>query len=155
LGVIHALPRKPLHHSPRDQRVILGPAQPLCDKFETPQKSGKIRKRPHIVHLLPRERRIQHHDRFAINRPFQMKVQLRETHKIEVPMTAAEMEAIIGGYHGDPFRVLGPHPINTETERPGWVIRAFLPQARTASALLPDGTAVPMKKSHREGMYAA
>jgi 1,4-alpha-glucan branching enzyme len=78
-------------------------------------------------------------------------------------MTAAEMEAIIGGYHGDAFSVLGPHPINREKtgsktgkagSDPGWTIRAFLPQARSAS-LLYDGLAVPMKKSHAEGFYTA
>ena len=62
-------------------------------------------------------------------------------------MTAAEMEAIIGGYHGDPFSVLGPHPINKDNPELGWTIRAFLPQARSAN-LLYDGLAVPMKKSH-------
>ena len=28
-------------------------------------------------------------------------------------MNVAEMEAIIGGYHGDAFSVLGPHPVNS------------------------------------------
>jgi 1,4-alpha-glucan branching enzyme len=70
-------------------------------------------------------------------------------------MTAPEMEAIIGGYHADPFRVLGPHPVHTNNEKPAWVIRAFLPQARAASVLLEGETAVPMKKSHHEGLYAA
>ena len=46
-------------------------------------------------------------------------------------MTAPEMEAIIGGYHGDAFSVLGPHPINTD--RTEWIIRAFLPQAKSAA----------------------
>lgn len=74
-------------------------------------------------------------------------------------MTAAEMEAIIGGYHGDAFSVLGPHPINAEKTESGatpaaWTIRAFLPQARSAS-LLYDGLAVPMKKTHAEGFYTA
>src|SRR4051794_10566078 len=69
-------------------------------------------------------------------------------------MTAAEMEAIIGGYHGDAFSVLGPHPINTDKSRAEWTIRAFLPQASSAAVLL-DGAAVPMKKLHPEGFYAA
>jgi 1,4-alpha-glucan branching enzyme len=74
-------------------------------------------------------------------------------------MTAAEMEAIIGGYHGDAFSVLGPHPINTDKgstgQKPaGWTIRAFLPQARAANVLY-DGIAVPMKKVHPEGFYTA
>jgi 1,4-alpha-glucan branching enzyme len=69
-------------------------------------------------------------------------------------MTAAEMEAIIGGYHGDAFRVLGPHPINTDKNTNGWIIRAFLPQARSASVRL-DNLTVPMKKIHPDGFYTA
>ena len=69
-------------------------------------------------------------------------------------MTAAEMEAIVQGYHGDAFRILGPH--ETETTKSGrtWEIRAFLPQAREASVLLGD-TVVPMKKLHPDGFFAA
>jgi 1,4-alpha-glucan branching enzyme len=83
-----------------------------------------------------------------------MQMKLSCTHIIEVPMTAAEMEAIIGGYHGDAFSVLGPHPINNDKDTTGWTIRAFLPQARAAN-LLYDGLAVPMKKMHPHGFYTA
>jgi 1,4-alpha-glucan branching enzyme len=79
-------------------------------------------------------------------------------------MTAPEMEAIIGGYHGDAFSVLGPHPINSETndtgtnptgtDQAGWTIRAFLPQARSAN-LLYNNVAVPMRKIHPDGFYTA
>src|SRR5580700_3094468 len=79
-------------------------------------------------------------------------------HIIEVPMTAPEMEAIIGGYHGDAFSVLGPHPINTDentdSNPAGWTIRAFLPQAVSAN-LLYENVAVPMKKIHPDGFYTA
>jgi 1,4-alpha-glucan branching enzyme len=74
-------------------------------------------------------------------------------------MTAAEKEAIIGGYHGDAFSVLGPHPINTDTNPNGWVIRAFLPQARSAALLREDASLkesrIPMKKLHSDGFYTA
>ena len=66
-------------------------------------------------------------------------------------MTAAEMEAIIGGYHGDAFSVLGPHPINTD--RTEWIIRAFLPQAKSARVLI-DGKAIPMRKDSPNGYYS-
>jgi 1,4-alpha-glucan branching enzyme len=66
-------------------------------------------------------------------------------------MTAAEMEAIIGGYHGDAFRVLGPHPINASSPS-SWIVRAFLPQARSASVLLGKG-ALPMEKAGADGFY--
>jgi 1,4-alpha-glucan branching enzyme len=72
-------------------------------------------------------------------------------------MTAAEMEAIIGGYHGDAFGVLGPHPINRDqdTDQPEpeeWTIRAFLPQARSARVLF-DGETIPMRKCNPNGFY--
>jgi 1,4-alpha-glucan branching enzyme len=74
-------------------------------------------------------------------------------------MTAAEMEAIIGGYHGDPFSVLGPHPVNLEANKTAWAIRAFLPQAKSTCVEL-DGTAmpsstIPMEKCHRDGFFVA
>ena len=62
-------------------------------------------------------------------------------------MTAPEMEAIIGGYHGDAFGVLGPHPIDDQPAS-GWTIRAFLPQAVSARVLL-DGEAIPMEKGEK------
>jgi 1,4-alpha-glucan branching enzyme len=68
-------------------------------------------------------------------------------------MTAAEMEAIIGGYHGDAFRLLGPHPINPANISNGWNVRAFLPQAQSARLLL-DGNKLPMEKKHPDGLYS-
>src|ERR1700748_1760447 len=86
-------------------------------------------------------------------------------HIIEVPMTAAEMEAIIGGYHGDAFRVLGPHPIGPDTDQRSdidseWTIRAWLPQPRSASTLLPGlgpdsqmkAETIPMERVHAAGL---
>src|SRR5689334_7712637 len=75
-------------------------------------------------------------------------------------MTAAEMEAIIGGYHGDAFGVLGPHPLNAEKPERGWVVRCFIPQARSATLLIEQTTngqrpSVPMQKVHSDGFYAA
>jgi len=68
-------------------------------------------------------------------------------------MTAAEMEAIIGGYHGDPFSLLGPHPANPGKTSNGWSVRAFLPQAQSAGLLL-EGERVPMEKKHPGGFYS-
>jgi 1,4-alpha-glucan branching enzyme len=69
-------------------------------------------------------------------------------------MNAAEMEAIIGGYHGNAFSVLGPHPINPEKPAEGWVIRAFLPQARSAAILANDSPKpLPMEKIGEDGFY--
>ncbi len=68
-------------------------------------------------------------------------------------MTEQEIEAIAGGYYGDPFAALGPHPIksNGKTE---WEIRAFLPQAKQAELAI-DGKITPMQRVHRAGLFTA
>ena len=53
-------------------------------------------------------------------------------------MTVAEIEAIVGGYHGDPFRILGPHRIEKPRGTPRWEVRVFLPQAESAEVVLGD-----------------
>jgi len=68
-------------------------------------------------------------------------------------MTAPEMEAIIGGYHGDAFSVLGPHPINTDQNTERWTIRAFLPQAKSAGVIMGEKHPVPMTKRAPAGFY--
>jgi 1,4-alpha-glucan branching enzyme len=62
-----------------------------------------------------------------------------------------EIEAIIGGYHGDPFGILGPHVTDQ-----GLVIRAFLPFA-TAVSIVPEDQqpAVPMEQVHEAGFFQA
>ena len=79
-------------------------------------------------------------------------------------MNAAEMEAIIGGYHRDAFSVLGPHPVEVKppvgapkagkAPKPVWEVRAFLPQAQTLT-LLKDGAEIPMEKVHPRGFFVA
>jgi 1,4-alpha-glucan branching enzyme len=64
-------------------------------------------------------------------------------------MNASDIEAIVGGYHGDAFRILGPH----EAKR-GWEVRAFLPQAESANVIV-GAVSVPMKKRHNEGFFCA
>ncbi len=65
-------------------------------------------------------------------------------------MNPADFDAIAGGYHGDPFSVLGPHRVED-----GWVVRAFLPHAAEAALLLEGGGRVPMAKLHPGGIYGA
>ncbi len=67
-------------------------------------------------------------------------------------MTREEIDAIVGGYHGDPFRVLGPHIV--DRKKTCWEVRAFLPQASDVEILLDDG-AVPMTKRHPGGFFVA
>jgi 1,4-alpha-glucan branching enzyme len=60
------------------------------------------------------------------------------------------LEAIAGGYHRDPFSVLGLHEVEA-----GWEVRAFLPQAETVE-LLADGLApVLMERIHPTGIWLA
>ena len=89
-------------------------------------------------------------------------------------MTAADLEAIIGGYHGNPFSILGPHQIPTLPDaaakragragptiptKPLWEIRAFLPQARSARVIFNNATGngkpIAMKKIHDQGFFTA
>jgi 1,4-alpha-glucan branching enzyme len=72
------------------------------------------------------------------------------------PMEAPhEVEAIVGGYHGDAFRILGPHQLTDRSDgSQRWVIRAFLPQASGAEVLI-GGAAVAMEKRHAHGFFSA
>lgn len=65
-------------------------------------------------------------------------------------MKPGELDALVGGYHGDPFSILGPHQ-----DKDGWIIRALLPQAASASVRLPDDATVPMELIHERGLFAA
>ncbi len=69
-------------------------------------------------------------------------------------MTNHEVEAIVGGYHGDPFRILGPHAITSEDETELWEVRAFLPHAKSAEVLAGDSV-TPMKQVHPQGVFVA
>ena len=50
-------------------------------------------------------------------------------------MTVEEIEAIVGGYHGDAFRILGPHSVRKKRGQARWEVRAFLPQAESAAVV--------------------
>ncbi|SPF45059.1 1,4-alpha-glucan branching enzyme [Candidatus Sulfopaludibacter sp. SbA4] len=67
-------------------------------------------------------------------------------------MTAEEIEAIVGGYHGDAFRILGPHSVRKRRGQGQWEVRAFLPQAESAAIVVGDQRC-PMLKHHAEGFY--
>ncbi|HYZ87401.1 MAG TPA: 1,4-alpha-glucan branching protein GlgB [Bryobacteraceae bacterium] len=68
--------------------------------------------------------------------------------------TASQVDAIVGGYHGDAFRILGPHAVGALSGEDKWEVRAFLPQAHSAELVLGAKT-VPMKKRHAEGFFVA
>jgi 1,4-alpha-glucan branching enzyme len=69
-------------------------------------------------------------------------------------MTVEEIEAIVGGYHGDSFRVLGPHGVRKKGGQARWEVRAFLPQAEGAEVLAGEERR-PMEKMHQQGFFCA
>jgi 1,4-alpha-glucan branching enzyme len=69
-------------------------------------------------------------------------------------MSAEEIEAIVGGYHGDAFRILGPHRIRKKGGQARWEVRAFLPQAESVEVLV-DGRRCAMAKMHEQGFFCA
>ena len=70
-------------------------------------------------------------------------------------MTAEEIEAIVGGYHGDAFRVLGPHSIRSKRSgQRRWEVRAFLPQSESAVVAAGEQR-VRMRKLHDQGFFCA
>src|SRR5690242_11711584 len=69
-------------------------------------------------------------------------------------MTGEEIEAIVNGYHGDAFRVLGPHSVRNKKGQPRWEVRAFLPQADSATVHAPGGPC-EMTKRHVQGFFIA
>src|ERR1700752_5193759 len=64
------------------------------------------------------------------------------------------MEAIVGGYHGDAFRVLGPHAVRKKGGQSRWEVRAFLPQAESA-AVVGGERRFEMLKPHAQGFFCA
>src|SRR5579863_3908689 len=68
-------------------------------------------------------------------------------------MTVTEMEATVGGYHGDPFNILGPHRVQQPLGH--WEVRAFLPQAESAEVIFARDVRIPMEKKHPHGFYVA
>ncbi|HUN23299.1 MAG TPA: 1,4-alpha-glucan branching protein GlgB [Anaerolineales bacterium] len=60
--------------------------------------------------------------------------------------------AIAGGYHGNPFDVLGLHQIEND-DKPMFVVRAFQPQARAVEVVFAKGKSVPMEKTHDYGFF--
>jgi 1,4-alpha-glucan branching enzyme len=64
---------------------------------------------------------------------------------------AGQIDAIVGGYHGDAFRVLGPHCVDCpDGER--WEVRAFLPHAHSAEIVV-GNKRIAMKKRHSDGFF--
>jgi 1,4-alpha-glucan branching enzyme len=69
-------------------------------------------------------------------------------------MTGSDIEAIVHGRHGDPFRVLGPHAFRSKRGLPQWEVCTFQPQAASVSVVV-KGEAIPMGRRHPAGLYIA
>ena len=69
-------------------------------------------------------------------------------------MTGEEIEAIVDGYHGDAFRILGPHAVRKKNDQPRWEVRAFLPHAESAAVVV-GGSRCEMVKKHAQGFFCA
>ncbi|MBC7926649.1 MAG: 1,4-alpha-glucan branching protein GlgB [Bryobacteraceae bacterium] len=72
---------------------------------------------------------------------------------LEAVEASHEIEAVVGGYHGDAFRILGPHQLTSgKSGEERWTVRAFLPHADSVELVI--GTqAVPMDKRHAHGFF--
>jgi 1,4-alpha-glucan branching enzyme len=69
-------------------------------------------------------------------------------------MTGEEIEAIVGGYHGDAFRILGPHSVRKKGGQARWEVRAFLPQAESAE-VVSAAEGAEMARIHPQGFFCA
>ena len=58
------------------------------------------------------------------------------------------VDAILAARHGNPFAVLGPHPVDG-----GTAIRAFAPDAETLAAVSRSGVRVPLDRTRPEGVF--
>ena len=67
--------------------------------------------------------------------------------KQEPTVSIGDIEAIVAGYHGNPFAVLGPHEVAG-----GLAIRAFLPQAAEVAVLIHNQTH-PLTRHHWDGFF--
>jgi 1,4-alpha-glucan branching enzyme len=74
-------------------------------------------------------------------------------------MKQADIDAIVSGTHGDPFAVLGPHPVSHDG-RAALAVRAFLPDARALRLVPPQNgpgparpAAAEMERRHPGGLF--
>ncbi|MBI4443620.1 MAG: 1,4-alpha-glucan branching protein GlgB [Acidobacteria bacterium] len=67
---------------------------------------------------------------------------------------SAEIDHLVRGEHGEPFRILGPHSSQRAGVK-GTRIRALLPQAQQAEVLPEGELACPMTQVHPDGLFEA
>jgi 1,4-alpha-glucan branching enzyme len=73
---------------------------------------------------------------------------------MEYPTISYDLiDAVVGGYHADPFAILGPHPYVDKDGGEGVVIRTFLPLAQSAKVLFGDGESEAMARVKEDGFF--
>ncbi|PYU31068.1 MAG: 1,4-alpha-glucan branching enzyme [Acidobacteria bacterium] len=66
-----------------------------------------------------------------------------------------EIESILRAEHGEPFAILGRHPVQAGAER-AIAVRAFLPRANEVTVVLENGGAsYPARRIHPDGFFEA
>jgi 1,4-alpha-glucan branching enzyme len=65
-------------------------------------------------------------------------------------LSTGELQALLEGYHGDPFAILGAHHVGSDV-----VVRVYRPDAESVTFMpLEDpGEAFPMSKTHARGLF--
>lgn len=66
----------------------------------------------------------------------------------ELNLPEGAINAIVYGYHGAPFDVLGPHDVDDQI-----VIRAFLPQAQSVAVITEQSADTDMERVHPAGLF--
>ena len=69
-------------------------------------------------------------------------------------LAPADVTAIVGGQHGDPFAVLGPHRVKARG-RSAIAVRAFLPGATLAQVVSHGEAPREMEQVHPDGLFEA
>src|SRR5215471_11064644 len=67
-------------------------------------------------------------------------------------LDAHAIRAVVEGEHGDPFAVLGPHPVQTP-DGEAVAVRAIVPGATAVRVLPADAAPVAMARLHPEGFF--
>src|SRR6476659_4907825 len=64
----------------------------------------------------------------------------------------SEAAALAGGYHGNPFAVLGPHLYDLGKDGSFLVVRTFQPYAKEVQ-LKAGGESYPLVRVHNDGLF--
>jgi 1,4-alpha-glucan branching enzyme len=73
---------------------------------------------------------------------------------MSVTLDPDTVRALVEGEHGDPFAVLGPHPVQT-ADGAAVVVRAIVPGATAVRVLAEGARPTPMRAIHAAGLFEA